>query len=80
MDLDKISECNLTVNERDELAVLRNSFNLVIAIDYQMSKLVPYWGQYPQTGSTYYLQKMSHDIFGIVNHATEKTTVYLFDE
>ena len=23
---------------------------------------------------------MSHDIFGIVNHATEKTTVDLFDE
>ena len=42
MDLEKISECNLTVNERDELAVLRNSFNLVIAVDYQMSKLVPY--------------------------------------
>ena len=42
MDLEKTSVCNLTVNERDELAVLRNSFNLVIAVDYQMSKLVPY--------------------------------------
>ena len=71
---------DLSQNERDELEVLRNSFNLVIAADYQMSKHAPYWGQSPQPGSTYYLQKLSHDIFGIVNHATNKTTVYLFDE
>ena len=45
-----------------------------------MSKLVPNWGQTPQPGSTYYLQKLSHDVFGIVNHATNKTTIYLFDE
>jgi len=70
----------LTANESDELAVLCNSFNLVILADYQMSKLVPNWGQSPQPGSTYYLQKLSHDIFGIVNHATNKTTVYLLDE
>ena len=43
-----------------------------------MSKLVPNWGQSPQPGSIYYLQKLSHDIFGIVNHATNKT-VYLLD-
>ena len=71
---------DLSQNERDELEVLRNSFNLVIAADYQMSKLAPFWGQSPQPGSTYYLQKLSHDIFGTVNHATNKTTVYLFDE
>ena len=52
----------------------------MIASDYQMSKLVPYWGQSPQPGSTYYLQKLSHDIFGIVNHVTKKTTVYMCDE
>ena len=34
------------------------------------SKLVPNWGQSPQPGSTYYLQKLSH----------EKTAVYLLDE
>lgn len=45
-----------------------------------MSKLVPYWGQSPQPASTYYLQKLSHDIFGIVNHATNNSAVYLFDE
>ena len=45
-----------------------------------MQKLVPYWGFSPQPGSTYYQQKLSHDIFGIVNHGTEKTALYIFDE
>lgn len=71
---------DLSANESDELAVLHNSFNLVISADYQMSKLVPNWGQSPQPGSTYYLQKLSHDVFEIVNHATNKTTIYLLDE
>ena len=73
-------KADLTANESEELAVLHHSFNLVIAADYQMSKLAPYWGLSPQPGSTYFLQKLSHDIFGVVNHATEKATVYLFDE
>ena len=54
--------------------------HLVIAADYQMCKLVPYWGLSPQPGSTYSLQKLNHDVFGIVNHATTKSTVYLCDE
>jgi len=70
----------LSANESDELAVLHNSFNLVISADNQMSKLVPNWGQSPQPGSTYYLQKLSHYVFGIVNHATNKMTIYLLDE
>ena len=28
------------------------------------------------SGSTYYLQKVSHDIFGIVDHSIKKSTVY----
>ena len=67
-------------NEKEELEVLKHNFNLVVSADYQMSKLVPQWGLSPQPGSTYYLQKLSHDIFGVVNHATTKSTVYLFDE
>ena len=34
----------------------------------------------PQLGITYYLQKLRHDIFGIVDHATGKSRVYIFDE
>ena len=70
----------LSNEEREELKSLRNSFNLVVSADYQMSKLVPYWGLSPQPGSTYYLQKLNHDIFGIVNHAQNSSSVYLFDE
>ena len=43
-----------------------------------MGKLVPYWGESPQPGNTYYFQKLNW--FGIVNHATNKAAVYLFDE
>lgn len=63
-----------------ELDGLKYSFNLVVAADYQMCKLVPYWGLSAQRGSMYYLQKLNHDIFGIVNHAEKSSTVYLFDE
>ena len=45
-----------------------------------MSKLLPYWGESPQPGSTYYLQKLTHDLFGLVNHATRSSAVYIFDE
>ena len=46
-----------------------------------MSKLIPHWGLSAQPGSTYYLQKLSHDILGIVNHADgEKSGIYIFDE
>ena len=46
-----------------------------------MNKLTPYWGYSPQPGSTYYLQKLSHDLLGIVNHSDEASTaVYVFDE
>ena len=70
----------LTEEEKIKLDGLKCKFNLVISVDYQMSKLIPYWGYSAQPGSTYYLQKLSHDIFGIVNHAWKSSTIYLFDE
>ena len=45
-----------------------------------MAKLVPYWGMSAQPGSTYYLQKLNRDVFGIVNHGPCSSSVYLFDE
>ena len=45
-----------------------------------MQKLVPYWGFSPQTGITYYLQKLSHDVFSIVDHQNNHSTIYVFDE
>ena len=70
----------LSESECEYLSTRKHTFTLTLSADYQMSKLVPFWGFSPQPGTTYYLQKLSHDIFGIVNHATEKGSVYLFDE
>ena len=74
------AKSTLNDDEKERLAILKNGFNLVLSADYQMAKLVPYWGQTAQPGSTYYLQKQSHDVFGIVDHSCGTSTVYLFDE
>lgn len=71
---------HLSSDEEEKLAVLKHKFNLVLSADYQMGKLIPNWGQSAQPGSTYYLQKLHHDILGIVNHASGSSAVYLFDE
>ena len=66
--------------EDERLEQLKHCFTLVISADYQMQKLVPYWGISPQPGSTYYLQKLSYDLFGIVDHRDESSAAYIFDE
>ena len=70
----------LNHDKKEKLATLKNKFNLVMCADYQMCKLVPYWGMTAQPGCTYYLQKLNHDLFGIVNHASNSSAVYLFNE
>ena len=45
-----------------------------------MSKLLPYWGDSPQPSSTYYLQKVSYDIFGIVDHRDGVGHLYILNE
>ena len=67
----------LTDEEQERLAAKKIKFTIVISADYQMNKLVPYLGLSPQPGSTYYLQKLSHDIYGIVNHATTFCTCWM---
>ena len=78
MSLEQKAE--VTDEEKGTLLGLKNKFNLVIFADYQMAKLVPYWGSSAQPGSTFYLQNLSDDVFGIVNHGSGSSTVYLFDE
>ena len=46
-------------SEEDQLASLKNKFILVICADYQMFKLVPYWGMSAQPGSTYYFRSLT---------------------
>ena len=71
---------NRTDEEEQKLATLRHSFTLTMSADYQMSKLVPYWGLSPQPSSIYYLQKLSHNIFGVVDHREDKACFYIFNE
>ena len=66
--------------EDEQLRQLKHCLTLVISADYQMQKLVPYWGFSPQPGSTYYLQKLSYDLFRIVDHRDELSAVYILDE
>lgn len=65
--------------EDEKLQELQHCYTLLIS-DYQMQKLVPHRGRSPQPGSIYYLQKLSFDLFGIVNHRDDSAAVYVFDE
>ena len=42
----------LDSDQSEELSMLKLRFDLVISVDYQMSKLLPQWGESPQPGST----------------------------
>ena len=75
-----MSKTSLSSNEAQELAKIQHSFTLILDADYQQSKLIPYWGKTAQPGSTYYLQKVSHDVFGIVDHREGCKHITLFDE
>ena len=69
-----------TPQETAELATLKHTFTLVLSADYQQAKLIPFWGRSEQLGSTYYLQKVSIEVFGVVDHREEGKYIYLFDE
>ena len=45
-----------------------------------MSKLIPFWGSSAHPGMTYYQRKVSHDLFGIVDHRDDSNHVSVFDE
>ena len=51
-----------------------------LSVDYQQSKLTPHWGHSAQPSETYYLRKLSHNIFGVVDHTLDRSAVYLVDE
>ena len=67
-------------DESTQLAVCQHKFTLVLSADYQQSKLIPHWGESEQPGSTYYLQKVSHDVFGLVDHRNDGKHIVLFEE
>ncbi len=69
-----------TEQEKSKLNELTKQIIYTLSLDYQQSKLTPHWGFSPQPSETYYLRKLSHNIFGIVDHATDKNNVYVLDE
>ncbi len=69
-----------TKRAKTKLQELIEQITFSLTLDYQQSKLTPYWGFSAQPSETYYLRKLSHNIFGIVNHAFANNTVYVLDE
>ena len=70
----------LTRREREDLEGAKYCSTATISADYQQSKLIPSWGKTEQPGSTYYLQKVSQDVFGVVDHSKNNSVVYLFNK
>jgi len=66
--------------DRINLQELKSRIVFSLSLDYQQSKLTPHWGCSAQPSETYYLRKLSHNIFGIVDHTLFKNSVYVFDE
>ena len=66
--------------DTDQLEALKHHFTLVLSAHYQQVKLLPHWGGTAQLGQTYYFQKISHGIFGIVDHCTDQNSIYPFNE
>ena len=56
----------LNTKEEEELASKKHVFTLVLSADYN-------WGSSAQPGSTYYLQKVSHDVYGLVDHKMDSS-------
>lgn len=69
--VDLASKNNLSAADQSHLECLQESFILVLSADYQMTKLIPFWGETAQPAISYYLRKVSHNLFGIVDHRND---------
>ena len=70
----------LSDEERETLSGLKNRFTYCHNLCRLPNGKIGYWGLSAQPGSRYYLQKVNHDVFGMVNHCSGESMVYLFDE
>jgi len=66
--------------EKTKLQELKGQITFTFSLDYQQSKLTPHWSFSAQPSETYYLRKLSHNIFGIVDHTLAQNAVYVLDE
>lgn len=71
---------SISRSEVDDLSMLMEEFILVLSCDYQQAKLIPHWGESAQPGLSYYMQKVSHEVFGIVDYRSDSKHVFIFDE
>ncbi len=75
-----IQELQKKESKEAKLQELKGQIIFTFSLDYQQSKLTPHWGFSAQPSETYYLRKLSHNIFGIVDHTLAKNAVYVLDE
>ena len=81
LDIEKCTKELSAINDLNasaRLDQLQDSFELVLSVGYQMTKLIPHWANSDQPGISYYLRKVSHDLFGIVDHRDDSKYVAVF--
>ena len=59
---------------------LKREFSAFISADYMMGKNLPHWGESAQPSKTYYMMKLVCDVFGIVDHSSNKWCAYYCNE
>ena len=81
-EISKLSrELNPSQDTVTKLTVAKQTLMLVLSADFQQSKLIPHWDKTEQPGTTYYLQKVSHEIFGLLDHRSEESNfIWVFNE
>ena len=63
-----------------ELERLQLEYSTFISADYMMGKNLPHWGKSAQPSKTSYMMKLVCDVFGIIDHSSNKEYTYLCDE
>jgi hypothetical protein len=75
-----MQQLELTPERSAELKKLQQEYSVFISADYMMGKNLPHWGKSAQPSKTYYMMKLVCDVFGIVDHSSNKEYAYLCDE
>ncbi len=78
----------MEVIDKKKAEELKKTITAVLSADYQMSKLLPSWGDSSQPGETYFLRKFMMEVMGITFSATYfggveydmKSSIYIVDE
>ncbi len=69
-----------SIEDIRRLEKIENEITFTLSLDFQQSKLIPHWGNTAQPSETYYLRKLVHNIFAIIDHALSEKTIYVSDE